>query len=192
MTKAGRYGASRKYFDYSPDRIRRSVLESLDRFHTDYLDVVYLHDCEFVADESPDANGPGFPVDALHAEKQQNLASDADDKAGPGDAAVVEAYKALLQLKAEGKIRQAGLAGYPLPVLLRLARLIRSTLEPVDIVQTYSHYNLQNRTLQAYVRLACRHFLIQLRLTSLLARLQRFMKLVSSKLPTPVPSIWGC
>ena len=47
MTKCGRYGESD--FDYSPATIRRSVQRSLERLHTSYLDVVYLHDTEFVA-----------------------------------------------------------------------------------------------------------------------------------------------
>lgn len=34
-------------FDYSPEWIEKSVLRSLDRFHTNYLDVVFLHDIEF-------------------------------------------------------------------------------------------------------------------------------------------------
>lgn len=45
-TKAGRYGASE--FDMSAQRIMRSVDESLARLHTDYVDVLFLHDIEFV------------------------------------------------------------------------------------------------------------------------------------------------
>ncbi|KAJ5312265.1 hypothetical protein PENANT_c011G11833 [Penicillium antarcticum] len=46
LTKVGRVaGAS---FDYSPPWIRHSVRRSLRRLHTDYLDVVYCHDVEFV------------------------------------------------------------------------------------------------------------------------------------------------
>ncbi|KAJ5782768.1 hypothetical protein N7457_004542 [Penicillium paradoxum] len=46
LTKVGRIaGAS---FDYSPQWIRHSVRRSLRRLHTDYLDVVYCHDVEFV------------------------------------------------------------------------------------------------------------------------------------------------
>ena len=50
ITKVGRLGGSE--FDYSPEWIRHSVLRSLQRLHTSYLDVVYCHDVEFVsADE---------------------------------------------------------------------------------------------------------------------------------------------
>lgn len=47
LTKVGRVsGAS---FDYSPAWVRYSVRRSLRRLHTDYLDVVYCHDVEFVS-----------------------------------------------------------------------------------------------------------------------------------------------
>ena len=45
-TKAGRYGAND--FDYSRKRVRASVMQSLQRFQTTYLDLVYMHDIEFV------------------------------------------------------------------------------------------------------------------------------------------------
>ena len=45
-TKAGRYGADE--FDFSAGRIMRSVEESMARLHTDYFDILFLHDIEFV------------------------------------------------------------------------------------------------------------------------------------------------
>ena len=58
MTKCGRYGLTKEAFDYSPATIRHSVERSLSRLHTDYLDVVYLHDVEFVASNvRPQATG---------------------------------------------------------------------------------------------------------------------------------------
>jgi L-galactose dehydrogenase len=45
-TKAGRYGLDR--FDFSPARIRASVEESLRRLGTDHVDILQLHDVEFV------------------------------------------------------------------------------------------------------------------------------------------------
>ena len=45
-TKAGRYGDDK--FDFSAGKIASSVEESLERLHTDYLDIVFLHDIEFV------------------------------------------------------------------------------------------------------------------------------------------------
>ncbi|HEY1216080.1 MAG TPA: aldo/keto reductase [Bryobacteraceae bacterium] len=44
-TKAGRYGEDQ--FDFSKQRIRASVEESLKRLQTDYIDILYLHDIEF-------------------------------------------------------------------------------------------------------------------------------------------------
>ncbi|KAL1843107.1 hypothetical protein VTJ49DRAFT_3054 [Mycothermus thermophilus] len=50
VTKAGRIAPTE--FDYSPSWVRYSVLRSLRRLHTPYLDLVYMHDVEFVsADE---------------------------------------------------------------------------------------------------------------------------------------------
>ncbi|WP_422660540.1 aldo/keto reductase [Paenibacillus sp. EC2-1] len=45
-TKAGRYGAD--VFDFSAKRIVKSLEESLTRLHTDYVDILFLHDIEFV------------------------------------------------------------------------------------------------------------------------------------------------
>ena len=47
ITKAGRIAGDE--FDYSPAWIRYSVLRSLRRLHTPYLDLVYTHDVEFVS-----------------------------------------------------------------------------------------------------------------------------------------------
>jgi D-arabinose 1-dehydrogenase len=79
----------------------------------------------------------------------------------------------LRELKKEGKIKRIGFSGtyfaevltdcqahltsdasaYPLPTLLRLSLLVLHTapFEPVDIIQTYSHQNLQNTGLSAYL-----------------------------------------
>ncbi len=46
ITKVGRIGNAE--FDYSPEWIRYSIQRSLQRLHTEYLDVVYCHDVEFV------------------------------------------------------------------------------------------------------------------------------------------------
>jgi L-galactose dehydrogenase len=45
-TKAGRYG--RDDFDFSPRRIRESLHQSLELLQTDYVDILQLHDIEFV------------------------------------------------------------------------------------------------------------------------------------------------
>ncbi|TDZ35298.1 D-arabinose 1-dehydrogenase [Colletotrichum spinosum] len=111
VTKAGRIGPST--FDYTPAAIRASVLRSLDRLHTPYLDLVYTHDAEFV---SPDD--------------------------------VVAAVSELRRLRDEGLVRFVGICGYPLPVLCSLAeKILQETGEPVDAVQSFSHFCVQNNTL---------------------------------------------
>ena len=47
LTKVGRISSSE--FDYSALWVQKSIKKSLDRLHTDYLDVVYCHDVEFVS-----------------------------------------------------------------------------------------------------------------------------------------------
>lgn len=75
--------------------------------------------------------------------------------------------RVLRELRKEGKIKRIGFSGrslasrldvahatlaYPLPTLLRLALLVLHEFkEPVDIIQTYSHQNLQNAGLSAYL-----------------------------------------
>jgi L-galactose dehydrogenase len=45
-TKAGKYGADE--LDFSADRIRRGFEDSLRRLGTDYVDILQLHNVEFV------------------------------------------------------------------------------------------------------------------------------------------------
>lgn len=60
-TKVGRYGPKKVEFDYSKERVRESVEESMRRMHTDYLDIVYAHDVEFVSvDNAVEAVGELF------------------------------------------------------------------------------------------------------------------------------------
>jgi len=44
-TKVGRYGTDE--FDYSPEKIERSLQESMERIGVDYFDIVICHDIEF-------------------------------------------------------------------------------------------------------------------------------------------------
>ncbi|OBZ13720.1 aldo/keto reductase [Bacillus sp. FJAT-26390] len=64
-TKAGRYGADQ--FDFSEKRIMSSLDESLQRLQTDYIDILFLHDIEFVPFEEV-AEGAFLALDKL---KQQ-------------------------------------------------------------------------------------------------------------------------
>ncbi|KAH8118487.1 Aldo/keto reductase [Phellopilus nigrolimitatus] len=147
MTKCGRYGMDKDAFDYSPKTIRRSIERSLTRLNTDYLDVVYLHDVEFVGEEIMPKK-LGVHSAALGAEAElYGLAEGQEAKIwGDGDQRVLDAYRELQKLQSEGVVRKVGITGYPLPTLLRLALLILHTppFKPVDILLSYSHSNLQN------------------------------------------------
>ena len=46
-TKVGRYGDHVENFDFSADRVRRSLDESLTRLGVDHVDIVFCHDIEF-------------------------------------------------------------------------------------------------------------------------------------------------
>ena len=57
-TKCGRYDVDK--FDFSADRVRRSIDESLRRLRTDWVDVFQMHDIEFVDREQ--VLGEALPV----------------------------------------------------------------------------------------------------------------------------------
>jgi D-arabinose 1-dehydrogenase len=133
----GRYGPSpgsdpsATDFDYSPATIRRSVCRSLRRLHTHYLDVVYLHDIEFVAPcVSPRAEGNH--LSALGAEAadyglpppERDFFPNGEGEEGTGsigafptagdddsDERILKAVSELRALQAEGLIRQVGICG---------------------------------------------------------------------------------
>jgi aryl-alcohol dehydrogenase-like predicted oxidoreductase len=67
LTKVGRIAES--HFDYSPAWVAQSIARSLDRLHTDYLDVVYCHDVEFVT-----------PAEVLSAVKELRRIRDEEGK----------------------------------------------------------------------------------------------------------------
>jgi L-galactose dehydrogenase len=46
-TKVARYGYKDKDFDFSPERVTRSIDESLQRIGVDYIDFIQVHDMEF-------------------------------------------------------------------------------------------------------------------------------------------------
>ena len=117
-------------FDYSPATIRRSVRRSLQRLHTQYLDVVYLHDIEFVA-PCVAPRTAGNHLSALGAEAaayglapEQDFSSGGEgggtESTGPISAAgsderILEAVAELRALQAEGLIRQVGISGPSVP-----------------------------------------------------------------------------
>ncbi|KAG8218325.1 Aldo keto reductase [Butyriboletus roseoflavus] len=150
FTKCGRFGNTRETFDYTPAGVRASIQRSLARLHTTYLDTVYLHDVEFIADsKAPRTSGDhraalGAEADAYGLGEGQEAVVHGD-----GDREVLVAIGELGRQQDAGVIRRVGISGYPLPILLRLAILIKHTApyKPLDVVMSYCHLNLQNRTL---------------------------------------------
>ncbi|KAJ7162580.1 Aldo/keto reductase [Mycena crocata] len=147
MTKCGRYGMSD--FDYSPSRIRDSVKRSLERLHTDYLDVVHLHDIEFVCTEVAPRR-TGNHTSALVEDKEAYGLTEGREGnvRGEGDQRVLDAFAELQKMKDEGLIKHIGVTGYPLYTLLRIALLVLHTppFKPVDVILSYSNLTLQSST----------------------------------------------
>ena len=85
---------------------------SLERLDTTYLDVVYLHDVEMVAEElTPKRDGDHST--ALGQDREAyGLAPGQEEKIlGEGDRKVLEAYGELKKLKEEGLVKSIGIAG---------------------------------------------------------------------------------
>lgn len=150
ITKAGKYGAKVSQHDYTPSTVVKSVERSLARLQTNYLDVVYLHDPEFVA-SAPFPCPAGTHLDALGADAGKYHLVEPYIPLGHGDAAILACLQALRDLQAQGKIRRVGLAGYSLPVLLRLCRMAKAAGQPVDIVQTYAHQTILCASMEGYL-----------------------------------------
>lgn len=154
MSKCGREGSN---FDYKPESIRASVMRSLARLQTSYLDVVLLHDVEFVA-------SPVWPIP--YCGDHERALSDPRVGAewgldftkparpwGSGDDSILAAIHELQKMNEEGLVRAVGFSGYTLPTLLRLSRLIAQTpyLRPLDCVLSFCHSTLQNNRLELYI-----------------------------------------
>lgn len=156
-TKVGRYGPNVSNFDYSSNNIKASVEKSLKRLRTSYLDLVYLHDVEFVAEKVGKSQDEGW--DAFNATTDEHvrnsLGLDSKDVGkiyGPGDELVLAAAKTLFDLKDQGKIRAVGISGYPLPVLVRISRLIETRHHrPLDAILSYSNHTLHSDILPTYI-----------------------------------------
>ena len=112
MTKCGRYGSYKEDFDYSPKTIRRSVERSLARLHTEFLDVVYLHDVEFVANAILPKSSGGH-LSALGDEADlYGLAGNQLGKVwGEGDQIFLNAIAELRRMQEEGLVQHIGITG---------------------------------------------------------------------------------
>lgn len=113
-TKVGRYGNNAGYFDFSAERVTRSVDESLERLGVEHIDFIQVHDIEFgsfrqIIDET---------LPALHA------------------------------LKEAGKVRFVGVTALPLQALRHMVEHA-----PIDQVQSYCHYCLNDTSLDGLLPL---------------------------------------
>ncbi|KAJ7688382.1 Aldo/keto reductase [Mycena rosella] len=173
MTKCGRYGMAD--FDYTPSKIRESVKRSLERLHTDYFDVVHLHDVEFVCTEVTPKR-TGNHASALDADKAAYglLEGDEGKIRGDGDQRVLDAFAELQKMKEEG---------YPMYTLLRVALLVlhQPPFKPVDVILSYSNLTLQNSTFLQFAP----QLLERARIGQLLAASPFSMGLLTGVAPPP-------
>lgn len=114
-----------------------------------------MHDVEFIASYPDPA---GFHLDALDPAHSADyhlgfLHTDEKPKSlGKGDDSILAALEVLRNYQTQGKIRKIGIAGYSLPLLLRLSLLVlHETNQPLDIIQSYSHHNLLTSTLPTFI-----------------------------------------
>ena len=121
-TKVGRYEKDvRKMFDFSPERIRKSIKESLHRLQLEHVDILQLHDVEF----------------APNIESAPNV-----------DFVVSKALPVMQELKDAGLCRYIGITGYPLPFL---KEVIEKSPIQIDTVLSYCHLTLNDSTLVDYL-----------------------------------------
>jgi D-arabinose 1-dehydrogenase len=97
---------------------------------------------------SPRPCPAGKPLEALTDPSDPYHLQSPIKSQGKGDDLIIAALQTLHEYQKEGKILKIGIAGYPLPLLLRLALLAKSQNITIDIVQTYAHQSLQNTSLQ--------------------------------------------
>ena len=171
ITKCGRYGPDKEHFNYTAEKIENSIRGSCRRLGTEYMDAALTHDAEFVCDRVGKSHDEGWEsgiVSGLvepaqvgsNQTKQEVLESlglaanlEAASKVhGKGDERFLEAVRTLFKLKDEGIVKRVGISGYPLPVLLRLSRLVATTApyRPLDVVLSYSNHCLHSDVLQGW------------------------------------------
>lgn len=114
--------------------------EAVEYRKIDKLIIIDLHDVEYAL---PGPSYEGDPVSLLSTILSQPPVPTAEELK------ILDGIGAHRKLQTTGHIILVGIAGYPLPILLRLALLVlHSTRKPLDVVQTYAHHTLQNDALQ--------------------------------------------
>ncbi|KAJ1029067.1 hypothetical protein NDA18_002695 [Ustilago nuda] len=168
-TKCGRYGPEKQHFNYTAKKIDESVRGSCRRLGTEYLDVTLTHDAEFVCERVGKSHDEGWEsgvVSGLVQPSTVGMSQSRDEVLeslglapkleaaskihGKGDEQFLEAVRTLFKLKDERVIKRVGISGYPLPVLLRLSRLVATNApyRPLDVVLSYSNHCLHSDVLQ--------------------------------------------
>lgn len=101
-----------------------SVERSLSRLHVKYLDAVYLHDVEYIADTVMPPSA-GDRRSALDSDAEAyGLAEGQEGKVwGEGDQTVLNALAELRKMQAEGLVRHIGITGKHCANMSILARL---------------------------------------------------------------------
>ncbi|KAJ1646360.1 hypothetical protein LPJ64_002159 [Coemansia asiatica] len=65
---------------------------------------------------------------------------------------VDQALPMLFELKCQGIVRKVGISGYPLDVLLEIARIQKSREQPLDVCLSYCNFNLHCHLLAEYIQ----------------------------------------
>jgi len=120
-TKMGRYTATK--FDFSGKMVEKSIAESMERLQTDYLDLVSIHDFEFV----------GFYP---------------DENKGSLEQIWKETLPALEEQKEKGTISHYGLGARPLIVMDYVSRMYG--YDKISSFLNYNNWNITNETLRNY------------------------------------------
>jgi hypothetical protein len=89
----------------------------LERLNTEFLDLVYLHDAEYVASPVFPEPRSGYFTDALDDRAHEwGLSKEEDGKVhGEGDQMIIDAIIELFKMKKEGIIKSVGISGGLVP-----------------------------------------------------------------------------
>ncbi|KAF9645038.1 Aldo/keto reductase, partial [Thelephora ganbajun] len=149
ITKCGRYGLTPAEFDYSPSTIQRSVQRSLERLNTTYLDILYLHDVDMVADEAMPKRDGDHSTALSEDREVYDLGLGQESKVwGEGDRKVLEAYGELKRMKEQGLVKNIGITDN----YFKLALLVRQKYGPMDVLMSFCHLTAQNDTFTPFVK----------------------------------------
>ena len=112
MTECGRYSLNKQGFDYTSSSLRSSVMRSLKRLGSSYLDVLFLHDVEFVAEPVHPQDPTGDSTRIINDDALREAWGLHQVKShGEGDNRIIAAYSELRDMRSEGLVRAIGITG---------------------------------------------------------------------------------